>query len=51
MEDFKQLIQGVYDMMNNVSVPVLGYDVSLWAIFLFGALGTLVVWFLKRFFE
>lgn len=49
MSDFKQLIQGIYNFMLNVRVPVLGYNFSLWTIFLFGALGSLVVWFLVKF--
>ena len=51
MEDFKQLLQGIYQMMLDVQVPVFGYTFSLWTIFLFGALGALVVWFLVKFFR
>lgn len=51
MEDFKQLLQGIYKMMQNVDVPVLGFTFTLWEIFLFGALGALVVWFLVKFFK
>lgn len=51
MEDFKQLIQGIYKMMLDVQVPVLGQTFSLWQIFLFGAIGALLVWFLVKFFK
>ena len=51
MEDFKQLLQGIYKFMLDVQVPVLGQTFSLWTIFLFGALGGLVVWFLVKFFK
>lgn len=51
MEVFKQLLQGIYKMMLDVQVPVFGQEFSLWTIFLFGALGALVVWFLVKFFK
>lgn len=51
MEDFKQLLQGIYKMMLEVQVPVFGQTFSLWVIFLFGLLGGFVVWFLIKFFK
>ncbi len=51
MEDFKQLLQGIYRFMLDVKVPVFGQTFPLWTIFLFGALGSLVVWFLVKFFR
>ena len=51
MEDFKQLLQGLYQFMLDVKVPVFGQEFSLWVLFLFGALGALVVWFLLKFFK
>lgn len=51
MEDFKQLLQGIYKMMLDVKVPLFGQEFSLWTIFLFGALGSLVVWFIVKFFK
>ena len=50
MEDFKQLFEGIYKLMNDVQVPVFGQFFSLWVIFLWGLLGSLVVWFILRFF-
>lgn len=49
MEDFKQLLEGIYKLMLEVQVPVFGMWFSLWVIFLFGLLGALVVWFLIKF--
>lgn len=49
MNDFKQLLQGIYKFMLDVQVPVLGRSFSLWTIFLFGSLGSLVVWFWVKF--
>lgn len=51
MEEFKEMLQGIYEMMLRVQVPVFGQVFSLWTIFLFGALGALVVWFLVKFFK
>jgi len=49
MEELKAVIQGIYKLMNDVKVPVLGQEFSLWVIFLFGLLGSLVVWFWIKF--
>lgn len=51
MNEMKEMIDGIYRMMLEVQVPVFGYTFSLWTIFLFGALGALVVWFLVKFFK
>ncbi len=51
MEDMRQLLQGIYKFMCDVQVPVFGYWFPLWTIFLFGAIGALVVWFLIKFFK
>lgn len=51
MDDFKQLLQGIYKMMLDVQVPVLGYVFSLWQIFLYGFIGAFVVWFLHKYFD
>lgn len=49
MNDFKNMLQGLYNFMLNVQVPLFGSSFSLWTIFMFGALGSLVVWFLVKF--
>lgn len=51
MEDFRQLLQGLYKLMLEVQVPVLGAWFSLWTIFLWGALGAFVVWLLLKLFK
>ena len=51
MEEFKQIIQGIYKFMLDVQVPVLGLTFSLWQIFLYGAIGALVTWFVWKFFN
>ena len=50
MEYFKIVIEGIFRFMCEITIPVFGYSVSLWSIFLFGALGFLGVWFLRKFF-
>lgn len=51
MEEFKQVIDGIYKFMLDVQVPVFGQVFSLWTIFLFGLLGGFVVWFIFEFLE
>lgn len=51
MEYFKQLFQGIYELMLNVDVPLFGQTFPLWAIFLFGTLGSIFVWFILKFFR
>lgn len=51
MELFKEMMQGVYKFMTDVQVPVFGRTFPLWSIFLFGALGGLVVWFIHKLFD
>ncbi|MBQ8279837.1 MAG: hypothetical protein IJZ23_08455 [Roseburia sp.] len=48
MEDFKQLFQGIYKMMQDVIVPVFGRNFSLWTLFLWGLLGGFVVFFIVK---
>lgn len=50
MEEFKQIIQGIYRFMLDVQVPVFGAVFSLWQIFLYGFIAAFVVWFLHKFF-
>lgn len=47
---FGEVIQGIYEFMLNVKLPVFGLDISLWHIFLYGAIGALVVWFMHKYF-
>lgn len=49
MQDMKSLLQGIYQFMIDVKVPIFDNWFSLWTIFLFGLLGGLVVWFLVKF--
>lgn len=49
MEYFKQVIQGIYQFMVDVQVPVFDKTFPLWVIFLFGALGGFCVWFWVKF--
>ena len=49
MQDMKSLLQGIYQFMLDVKVPVFGHTFPLWNIFLFGLLGSFVVWFLVKF--
>lgn len=51
MDEMKAILEGIYEMMLRVQVPVFGQVFSLWTIFLFGALGALVVWFIVKFFK
>lgn len=51
MEEMKQIIQGIYQFMLDVQVPVFGYFFSLWVIFLWGLLGGFVAWFIIELFD
>ena len=50
LETFKEILQGIYDLMLQTEIPVFGVDISLWSIFLFGAAGGFVVFVLKKIF-
>lgn len=47
---FKSVLVGIYEFMCNIYIPVFGFEISLWNIFLFGAIGGIVVWFIKKVF-
>lgn len=49
MECLKQIFDGLTDFMKNVSIPFFGESFSLWSVFLFGLLGGIAVWFLRKF--
>lgn len=51
LDMFKEMLQGIYDFMQRVKIPVFGTDISLWAIFLFGAFGGFVVFVLHKIFD
>lgn len=51
LKTFGEVIEGIYQFMKNVKIPVFGQEFPLWSIFLFGALGALLVWFVRGFFE
>ena len=50
LKTFGEVITGIYEFMNRIKIPFFGLDVSLWILFLFGAIGGLAVWFIKKFF-
>lgn len=50
LKTFGKVIEEIYRFMCNVEIPVFGQEFPLWSIFLFGALGALLVWFIKGFF-
>lgn len=51
LECFRQLITGIYEMMKDVDFVVLDVRVTLWQLFLWGLVGGLIVWALKKFFD
>lgn len=46
-----EVIQGIYKLMTEVMVPVFGYEIPLWLIFLYGFIGGVIVWFIRKIFD
>lgn len=49
MEILGDLIQGIYDFMVDLQIPFFGQWISLYSIFMFGLIGGIGVWALKKF--
>lgn len=50
LDMFKEVLQGIYDFMQRIKIPVFGFDIPLWAIFLFGAFGSFIAFVLHKVF-
>lgn len=50
MHVIKYAFDAVYEI-SNVPIDLFGYTISLWNVFLFGVLGSLIFWFFKKLME
>lgn len=51
LQMFKDIIDGLYNMMRSVEFHVFDVDFTLWGVFLWSLVGGFVVWFINKFFE
>lgn len=51
LEIFKEVLQGIYAFMLRIKIPVFKVEITLWTLFLYGLVGGLVVWFIRKFFK
>lgn len=48
LQMFKDIIDGVYNMMRSAEFHVFDVDFTLWGLFLWGLVGGFAVWFVRR---